>query len=210
MKTIKLNKKSVALLVLAAAMATGCAIKKSGDALTSGQIAYNATDPNVDIPGVGSTSVPTQDAVIGRLLGVGLAGAQVTDQSTNTKAVIAQVNGNLPQLADPIKANGWDQIPLLTYAACADISAANTQAVYGVNTAGTLASQRNALVAAGLKIADQYVGGLATSGPLAAQATAIFQSQVDANALISGETVKQSFIGVCMAANVFGVALRGF
>src|SRR4051812_25802812 len=141
MKTIQMNKKSVALMVLAVAVATGCSIKKSGDALTSGQLAYNATDPNVDVPGVGSTSVPTQDAVIGRLLGVGLAGSGVTDQSTNTKTVIGQVTGNLPQVTDPLKANGWDQIPLLTYAACADISQANTLSVYGVDTTKTLATQ---------------------------------------------------------------------
>src|SRR6478609_140286 len=124
MKTIKLSKKSVALLVLAAAMATGCSIKKSGDALTSGQIAYNATDPNADVPGQGSTSVPTSDAVIGRLQ-VGLAGSGVSTTTGNFATVIGQVASNLPQVTNSVTAVGHDQVPILTYAACSDITAAN-------------------------------------------------------------------------------------
>jgi hypothetical protein len=195
-------------VALATVVATGCSLKKSDNALTSAQVAYNATDPNADIPGVGSTSSPTAEAVVGRL-NTRMLGT-VSPFSGNFKTVLTQVSTNLPQVTNPITAVGWDQTPLLTYAACTDVSQANTLSVFGVDITQSTTSQRSALINAGLKIADGYVGGQASSGPLAAQAGAIFGSLIDQDAAVTGETTKQVFVSVCMAANVFGIQMLGF
>src|SRR5438132_313088 len=112
MKLMNMKKtKLFAWVALATVVAAGCSLKKSGDALTSAQIQYNSTDPNADVPGQGSTSSPTAEAVVGRL-NVGLAG-NASPFAGSFKTVLAQVIGNLPQVANPITAVGWDQIPLL-------------------------------------------------------------------------------------------------
>src|SRR5262245_18798550 len=150
MKTNHRNMKVITCVILAAAVVSGCTIKKSSDALSGAQMAYNATDPNVDVPGMGSTSTTTTDSVTTRIA-VGLQGTTVSPLAGSYRTVLTQVATNLPQTPDPIKAVGWDQTPILIYAACSDVNTTQTQSVYGVNTntGQSVAGQRAALIAAG-------------------------------------------------------------
>ena len=117
----------------------------------------------------------------------------------------AQLGTNLPENTNPNLATGYDQVPLLAYAACTDIA----PSVYGI-TGTSIPNARAALIAAGMNILDRHTGGLASTGPNAAQAQAIFGQLIDDNAKIAGETVLMEWISVCMTASTFGAQMMGF
>jgi hypothetical protein len=200
----QINIRNVGFVALTAFAVAGCSLNKASNAVTSGQAAYNQTDPNASIPGTGSTSVATAQGVVGRL-NRAFTGTTVSPMAGNYKTVLAQVVGNMPTTTNPTKAVGFDQGPIIEYAACADVSTTQIKSVYGVDTTLSIASQRANLIAAGLKITDAYVAGNASSGALSGQASAIFGTLVDACAGISGDTTQMTFIAVCMAATDFGV-----
>src|SRR6185312_3034611 len=89
----------------------------------------------------------------------------VNPQAGNFKAILAQVGNNLPQSTDPTKATGFDQVELMVYGACSDLTSGSTpkmKSVYSVNPTGTVASNQQALINAGVRMLDQYVAGLAS------------------------------------------------
>lgn len=161
-------------------------------------------------------SSPTQDAVTSRLLmALGPAGLTVT--SRNFSAELNTLNGGLPSVPDPTAASGFDKIPMLIYAACSDLTAANIQKVYGVSTSQSIASQSTALANAGVTMVNNLIGGIATnSDVVATQGTngvpttqAIFQTLVT-NEQSAGDSTAAAFVAVCMAANTFGVEMVGY
>jgi len=162
-------------------------------------------EPGTDLPGLGSASAPTADAVIGRIRNT-LTG--VDPLAGNFAKAITQVKPNLPQMTNPVQATGLDQIPLLVYGACTDAKPAS----YNVPTTGTITANSPALVAAGMKMLDTGLAGLATQGPASADLQAALQALV--NALAADKTTTQtmttSFIAVCMASTTAAVSMVGY
>ena len=162
-------------------------------------------EPGTDLPGLGSASAPTADAVIGRvrntLIGVDpLAG--------NFAKAIAQVKPNLPQMTNPVQATGLDQIPLLVYAACTDAKLAS----YNVPTTGTISANSTALVAAGMTMLDTGLAGLASQGASSGDFQAALQTLVSTLAAdkATTQTMTTSFIAVCMASTTAAVSMAGY
>jgi hypothetical protein len=165
--------------------------------------------PGTDLPGLGSASAPTADGVIGRIQNA-LVGANPL--AGNFAKAIAQVKPNLPQVANPLQAVGLDQIPLLVYAACSDVK----MSAYNVPNTGAISDNAAALVSEGMTILNTALGGLATDAPQSSQLQAKIQSLVDALAAdkksdgTAAQTMKTSFVSVCMAATTAGVGMVGF
>lgn len=163
------------------------------------------------VPGQGSFSVPTSEAVIARIQN----GMQnnVTSTTGNFAKALAQIKSNLPITTDPTKATGFDQVQLLVYGACSDL-AANQGALmlskYNVKATGTIASNQAALVAAGVKMLDQHVAGLAAQGPASAQVTTALTTLVSQISAVTANTSTIAFMAVCIAANTAGSSMMGF
>ncbi len=162
-------------------------------------------EPGTDLPGVGSVSAPTADAVIGRI-GNTLIG--VDPLAGNFAKAIAQVKPNLPQMTNPVQATGLDQIPLLVYAACTDTKLAS----YNVPTTGTMSANSAALVAAGMKMLDTGLAGLASQGASNGEFQAALQALVSTLAADKSttQTMTTSFIAVCMASTTAAVSMVGY
>lgn len=207
----KMKTKQIAILavvtVTGALMGSGCSmLGKGSSASGSNQLAQ--TGPTY------SSQVPTAAAVVGRIeKGLTVNGTSLVSVAAgNMKTAYAQVSTNLPSVTDPTKATGLDQIPLLVYAACTDISGNSTtlKSDYSITSSGSVSSNMTNLVAAGVAMINNHTGNLAASGTaLNSQVSAIFTTLVNAD-ISAGATTAQAFNTVCMAANSFGVGMMGF
>jgi hypothetical protein len=165
-----------------------------------------------NVAGSGATSVPTSSAVVARLTN-GLQG-NVSQTSGNFATALRQVASNLPQVTDPTKATGFDQVELLVYAACSDLTSGTTpkmKSVYGVapGVATISATAQTALVAAGTTMLDQYAAKLASSGPTSSQVNSVLTTLVS-QLSTAGDNTTVAFMTVCIAANTAGTTLLGF
>ena len=162
-------------------------------------------EPGTDLPGLGSASAPTADAVIGRIRNT-LIG--VDPLAGNFAKAIAQVKPNLPQMTNPVQATGLDQIPLLVYAACTDTKVAS----YNVPTTGTISANSAALVAEGMTMLDAGLAGLASQGASNGDFQAALQTLVSTLAAdkATTQTMTTSFIAVCMASTTAAVSMVGY
>ncbi len=162
-------------------------------------------EPGTDLPGLGSASAPTADAVIGRIRNT-LIG--VDPLAGNFAKAITQVKPNLPQMTNPVQATGLDQIPLLVYAACTDAKLAS----YNVPTTGTISANSAPLVAAGMKMLDAGLAGVASQGASSGDFQAALQALVSTLAAdkATTQTMTTSFIAVCMASTTAAVSMVGY
>jgi hypothetical protein len=170
-----------------------------------------AAGNGVLIAGKGSLTVPTADAIVARLK-IGLEN-NVSPQAGNFQRSLAQVRTNLPKDTDPMKASGYDQVQLLVYAACSDLTTGNTplmQSKYSVTKTGSIATNSANLIAAGRRMLDNYVAGLASQGPTSAEVTAALTTLVNTIAGQAGGNSTIAFMSVCMAANTAGATLMSF
>jgi hypothetical protein len=224
-----------ALALIATAALSGCKAGTTGGTGkpgggTIGGPGGPAAVTNSDIPGTGSTSVPTADAVATRIE-VGLQG-NVSRTAGSFSTAFNQFSRNLANVTNPLEATGYENISLIVYAACTDINstiAARTPTSsppgYGVTFGGTLAAQSANLISAGIQMVNQHTGGLASSDPaLNTQVRAVFQNLLNAHAgtappagseyvvvnPATSRNTQSAFVSICMAANVFGVTGRGF
>jgi hypothetical protein len=118
----------------------------------------------------------------------------------------------LPKVSDVNQASGYDQVQLLVYAACSDLTTGGTpqmQSRYGVTPSASIATNEAALIAAGIRMLDQHSAGLASRGPASAQVSTIFTTLVQAQAAVGTNTSKMAFMAVCIAANTAGTTLLG-
>lgn len=155
-------------------------------------------------------TVPTNNAVAARIEN-GLEGA-VKRTAGNFQRAMPQYQPNMPKVANVMNASGFDQIQLLIYAACSDLTTGTTplmQSKYGVQPNATIATNQTALVNAGLRMLDQHTAGLATQGPDNAQLTTIFTTLVQNQAAVGTNTSKIAFMAVCIAANTAGTTMLG-
>jgi hypothetical protein len=204
----KVGKKEASLaLLLISVAASGCSA-------TSKNLASGPTPPLAAnaIPGVGSTSIPTADAVVARAE-LGLQGT-ANHFSGNCQTGYNQVKPNLNKNSNPTAANGFDAVGPFFHACCVDAIIGNSNnmqnsKIWNINIAAgtTVSSQKPALIAAGMKILDAHLAGQATAN--AATFTPIFSSLVDNHAAASS-TVVQAFASVCVAATHAGVMMKGF
>jgi hypothetical protein len=187
-----------------------------GVAVAPSSIAGNGPDhagPTLPVSGGANAlgvTVPTSTAVVGRIE-TGLEGNAPATAGNFAKA-LTQVRSNLPKVTNVADAAGFDQVELLAYAACSDLttgSPAMMQSKYNVQVASTIAANQAALVAAGIKMLDQHTAGLASQGPAAAQISTIFTNLVQAQAGVTSNTSKIAFMAVCIAANTAGSAMLG-
>jgi len=161
--------------------------------------------------GFGALSGPTADGIVKRIQN-GLE-KNVNPMTGNFATVLNQVRGNLPKTPDPTQATGFDQVQLLVYAACSDLTTGATplmQSKYSVPTTGTVAANKAVLIAAGKKMLDQYTAGLATQGNAAGQINGALGVLVDRIASVATNTTKMAFMGVCIAANTAGSSMTGY
>lgn len=161
------------------------------------------------VAGVGSLTAPTQDGIVARLKN-GLED-NVNPRAGNFARSLTQVSSNLPQVTDPLKVTGFDQVQLLAYAACSDLTTGNTplmQTRYGVTKAGTITAQSTALVAAGMKMLDAHLAGLASTSSSSAKVTSALQTLVQ-KVNVTGNNATIAFMAVCVAANTAGTAMMG-
>lgn len=181
------------------------------DSSSSG-VTSNAIGDGAKYAGTGSLSVPTSDGIVARITN-GLE-SNVSPTAGNFARSLAAVKNNLPRNTDPSKASGFDQVQLLVYAACSDLvtggTASKMKTVYNVPTTGTPAANKAALVAAGTKMFDNYVAGLASQGPTKDQVATVFSQLVDTVGATSANTTTVAFVSVCIAANTAGTTLMGF
>jgi len=208
-----LMKKAVTAAIVAILPLTGCSLKKD----TSPTMVQKSTLPQsgnpadqVGIPGVPGASIPTSKAISLRIMN-GVKNMAVPTAG-NFLASMNQLGTNLPENTNPNVATGFDQVPLLAYAACSDIA----PTAYGITQTATsaaaadLTAARTNLIAAGVNILDQHTGGLASTGPLATGVRDIFGKLLDDNARIAGQTIRMQFISVCMTASTFGAQMMGY
>lgn len=163
------------------------------------------------VAGTGSLSVPTANGIIARLVN-GLQ-KSVSPTAGNFARSLAQVRSNLPKVTDPLKATGYDQIQLLVYGACSDLTTGTTpimQSKYGVNPANSIAASQAALIAAGMLMLDQYTAGIASQGPTASQVQTALTTLVTTVGATAGNTSRIAFMSVCIAANTAGVTMMGY
>ena len=167
--------------------------------------------PGAAVPGVGSFSVPVGDAIVARIEN-GLEKSAVSTAGNFSRS-LAQVNTNLPKVTDPTKATGYDQIQLLAYGACSDLTAGTTPAMqsrYGIQVNQNISTNRNALVSAGMRMLDVHTAGLASNSEASVKLREIFTQLVNDLATNATNTSRIAFMSVCMAANTAGSALLGF
>ena len=199
-------KRTLLLAALVASLATFAACAPSYSSQGDGPPDSGPPpEPGTDLPGVGSASAPTADAVIGRIRNT-LIG--VDPLAGNFAKAIAQVKPNLPQMTNPVQATGLDQIPLLVYGACTDAKLAS----YNVPTTGTISANSAALVAAGMTMLDAPLAGLASQGASSGDFQAALQALVSTLAADKSttQTMTTSFIAVCMASTTAAVSMVGY
>lgn len=155
-------------------------------------------------------AVPTAQSVAARIQN-GLGGL-VLPTAGNFQRGLAAVRTNLPKVPDVTKAAGFDQIQLLSYAACSDLTTGATPLMrtrYNVNPTATIATNQAALIAAGMAILDAHTGGLASQGPNAAQVTTVLTNLVQQQAAVGTNTSTIAFMAVCIAANTAATTMLG-
>lgn len=155
-------------------------------------------------------TVPTNNSVAARIEN-GLEG-NAKRTAGNFQRALGQYLPNMPKVPNVNNASGFDQIQLLIYAACSDLTTGGTplmQSRYGVQVNGSVASNQTALVNAGLRMLDQHTAGLATQGPDNAQLTTILTTLVQNQAAVATNTSKMAFMAVCIAANTAGTTMLG-
>jgi hypothetical protein len=153
--------------------------------------------------GKGAVTCPTAGGIVQKVesaLGVSITG------KTNTATAYTALFSNLPQTSDCTKAVGYDNAQLFIYAACSDLAAQT--APLGVTITGSITTQQTNLINAGLKIVDNYTGGLgsgstATSGIT----TALTNLVTGVGATAAPATTKVAFMDVCIAASTAGALL---
>jgi hypothetical protein len=158
------------------------------------------------ITGTGALGVPTGDALAARLVN-GMEGS-VSSGSGNFAKAFNAMKANLPKVTDPTKATGFDQSQLLVYAACSDLTTGGTpimQSKYGVSKTGTGMAPK--IVAAGVRMMDQYTAGLASQGPTSAD---VSQALNDLVSKMGAKSNTMVFMAVCVAANTAGSSLMSF
>ncbi len=173
----------------------------------------NNAGPTIGVsggPNVVGVLAPTGEGVAARIEN-GLEKNAVSTTGSFAKS-LAQVKTNLPRTANVMEASGFDQVQLLVYAACADLTTGGTpkmQTVYNVLGSGTIASNQAALVAAGMRMLDQHTAKIASQGSASAALTTIFTNLVQSQAAVGTNTSKIAFVAVCIAANTAGVTMLG-
>jgi hypothetical protein len=153
--------------------------------------------------------IPTNGSVANRIAN-GLENSVVMTKG-NFSTALTQVSTNLPKVTDITKASGFDQVELLVYAACADLTTGGTplmKSKYNVDPAATVTANQAALVAAGMRMLDQHTAALASQGPASGQLTTILTNLVQAE-VTAASTSKIAFMSVCIAANTAGSAMLG-
>jgi hypothetical protein len=165
------------------------------------------------VTGTGSLTAPTADAVVARIKNGLENRTSPTTANSNFGRTLNQVRGNLPKVTDPLKVTGFDQVEMLAYGACSDLTLTNTpimQTVYGVQRNGTIAANSAALVNAGIRMLDQHVAGLASTGAAAGAVKTVFENLVAKVGATAGNTSTVAFMSVCIAANTAGSSMMGF
>ncbi len=155
-------------------------------------------------------TVPTARASIGRIENA--LEKRAPASTGNFARAIAQVRTNLPRVSNPKEASGFDQVQLLSYAACSDLTRGTNplmQSVYGIQPGSSIANNEAALIAAGRRILDQNAAGLASQGPAATQVTTVLTNLVQAQAASGSNTSTMAFMAVCIAATTAGATLLG-
>lgn len=187
---------------------------------SDGQASFGSTfeNPNVGagagakVAGVGAFSVPTREAIIARLE-IGLDG-NAKPTTGNFARTLAQVRPNLPKLTDPLKVTGFDQVQMLVYGACSDLTTGGTPVMkskYNVDPATGIAANQQALLAAGLTMLNKHVAGLATESSASTEINSALTSLIsDLATATPANTTTIAFMSVCIAANTAGTSLMGF
>lgn len=180
-----------------------------GDLIGGG--ANSGAGYGASVTGVGSMTAPTGDAVVQRIRN-GLEGA-VSPTAANFARSLAQVNTNLPKVSDPLKVTGFDQVELLAYAACSDLTTGNTplmQTRYQVTKGAAIAAQSTNLINAGVRMLDAHSAGLASTGTAAAAVRTAFTNLVNKVGAVNTNNSTIAFMAVCVAANTAGSSMMGF
>lgn len=163
------------------------------------------------VTGKGAFSVPTSEGLVMRLQN-GLDGnAKAT--AGNFARAFGQVKKNLPQLANPIKATGFDQVQLLVFGACSDLTTGTTPLMfskYAVDPKLSITANQNSLVSAGLRMLDRHTAGLASQSLAAPKIKAALTNLTTQLSVNGGNTSIIAFMSVCIAANTVGSSLLGF
>ncbi len=155
--------------------------------------------------GYGSVRIPDADTIGARLV-MGLEGNVSLDPTTTTGKAFKAMYGGLPQQPNPNSATGVDQVPILIYTACASVKPSS----YSIDTSQSVTNSRAALIAAGLRMLNLHVGGLLSQdSSLNSQVSTAFGSLVDSDSA-AGASTQTTFISVCMAANTYGIVMKGF
>ncbi len=168
------------------------------------------TTPVSGGPNLLGVAVPTTTALAARIQN-GLQG-MIAPTSGNFARALGQVRTNLPKVSDVHKASGFDQVQLLAYAACSDLTTGGTPLMrsrYNIIPTSTVAANQAALISAGMSILDQHTAGLASQGPNAAQVTTVITNLVQAQ-VTNASTSTVAFMTVCIAANTAGATMLGF
>lgn len=163
------------------------------------------------VNGVGAFSVPTREAIIARLE-IGLEG-NAKPSAGNFARALTQVKTNLPKLTDPTKVNGFDQVQLLVYGACSDLTTGATPAMlskYGVDPKTGIAANQLALISSGMKMLDRHVAGLASASSATAEINTALTSLITDLSTTATNTTTIAFMSVCIAVNTAGSSMMGF
>lgn len=167
-------------------------------------------NPHVGGTNMTGVTIPTTQSVAARIQN-GLGGI-VNPTAGNFQRGLASVRTNLPKVSDVTKAAGFDQVQLLAYAACSDLTTGANPLMrtrYNVNPTATIATNQAALIAAGMAILDAHTGGLATAGPNSAQVTQVLTTLVQQQAAVGTNTSTIAFMAVCIAANTAATTMLG-
>ncbi len=154
--------------------------------------------------------VPTARASIGRIENA--LERRAPASAGNFLAAITAVRTNLPRVANPLEASGFDQVQILAYAACSDLTRGNNpvmQSVYNIQPGQSITANQAALIAAGVRILDQNAAGLAAGSSASAQVTTVLTNLVQAQAANAGNNSTMAFMAVCIAATTAGATLLG-
>jgi len=212
-----MNKQTlIGFALVTAQLLTGCSkffgqTAASSSAVQSQSTVAIAAGGGASVAGTGAASVPTADAVVARIRN-GLDG-NVTPARGGFAQTLAQVNSNLPKVSDPTKASGFDQVELLVYGACSDLTTGSTplmKSAYDVDPKVSISANQSSLIAAGMAMLDKHTAGLASKGPPNIQVKAALTTLIQQIASDSNNNSTIAFMSVCTAANTAGVAMLGF
>lgn len=212
---------NVLIIAALALLLLGCGKEQPMRLMASdGEASFGSTfeNPNIGagagakVAGVGAFSVPTREAVVARLE-IGLEG-NARPAAGNFQRALNQVRTNLPKLTDPLKVTGFDQVQLLVYGACSDLTIGTNPSMkskYNVDPVTGIAANQQALVAAGLKMLDRHVAGLATESAATPEINSALTSLIsDLATATPANTTTIAFMSVCIAVNTAGSSLMGF